>query len=442
MQTLITDKLRLGNFYFEETKYCSQWMYNEIDKFCQTLEQKCGNSSPFVYLYATNHIKTVIALFAIIKSGKICVLIEPQIGKIELSEYRTDLCPCAELRFDNEKEIVDFFPNATPPAFPESLSDVCMILFACAEKGRSRPVLLTSSNLISNAENVALYNKVSELSTSCALIPFCHLFAMQTGVITPSLVGGSVFISEMISVSNFKTVLGQLIRHNITHFYSIPLVYYMLNKWTGEQMKNVISYICGGYKLSESIYRSCLKKEINILEGYGLTETSPISACHRPGDKVNIGSVGKPFGDYQIHIDRSENESEKSGEILISGKHVMKGYYGESDDTGIDQFGRFRSGDLGFLDDENYLILTGMKKSMYNVTGKKVYKNELERLLLLHENVNSVETSAEKSAINGDSIKARIELRNNSESEQESFLTWCKVNITAYKFPREIEFLR
>lgn len=441
MESLITDNLRLGDFYFEQKKYSSQWMYAEIDKLCQYLEAKCESQSPFVYLYATNHVKTVIALFAIIKTGKICVLIDPQIGKIELSEYKSDLCPSAELRFESEEETFNFFPNATPPAFAEKLTDVCLILFACADDGRSRPVLLTNKNLFSNAENVAHFNKVSEQSISCALIPFCHLFAMQTGVITPSLFGGSVFISEMISASNLKTVLGQLISKKITHFYSIPLVYYMLNKWNGERMKDVISYVCGGYKLPESIYRNCLKKDITILEGYGLTETSPISACHRPGDKVNIESVGKPCGDYQIYIDRSGNESDKSGEVIISGKHVMKGYYGNFKDTKIDEYGRFRTGDLGYLDDENYLILTGMKKEMFNVTGKKVYKRELERLLSLHENVKGVVTSKETNTVNGDSIKAKIALRNNNEIEQDNFRTWCKINITAYKVPRQIDFL-
>jgi long-subunit acyl-CoA synthetase (AMP-forming) len=438
MSSAIINNLNFGNVYFEGQGYTAQWINGTIDSLCLKLEASIVSDSPFVYLYATNNLRTLTAFFAIIKTGKICVLLDPVLGKIERTEIYKKIPPSAEI-FSHSDEII-FHKNTEIEIDFTMLDDVALMLLANGNNGYMKPVMLTQDNLYDNAKNIIDLNMVGPDSVSCAMLPFCHLFAFQTGLLAPSLNQGSIYISEMIGAGNFKKNIQAIINSKLTHFYSIPLVYYFLSKVDEQSFTSIKSFVSGGYKLPASVFNACLKKNIAIHEGYGLTETSPICTWHTSNDRINIESVGKPFGDCGIRIKKNA-EKDPVGEVLVSGGHVMKGYYEQGGGGEYFEDGWFKTGDLGFIDDNNYLILRGMLKEMFNVTGKKVYKKEIERLLGFHENLEYATVTNNYNDVQGDTLIATVKLYQNSPEQVQNFKKWCNDSISSYKIPKQIQFI-
>src|SRR5271157_5476934 len=183
---LLTDHLNLGTIYFRDKTYPPDVIQQNIDAVAECLKKRTVSNSPFVYLFAPNHIKMVYALFGIIKSGKICVLVDPAIGKLELAEMMADTVPGALIRIDKSTDTFDFEKEfefrdcRLEERKLQGLEDVCLIVYTNAADGYAKGAMLTNESLRANAEAGILANKVSADSTSCALISYSHLFALQT----------------------------------------------------------------------------------------------------------------------------------------------------------------------------------------------------------------------------------------------------------------------
>jgi acyl-CoA synthetase (AMP-forming)/AMP-acid ligase II len=174
---LLTDKLDFGNIYFRNNTYTPVTVSRSIDAVADCLNKQAVSNSPFVYLFAPNHIKMVYALYGIIKSGRICVLVDPAIGKLELAEMMLDTIPGALIRIDKTTDTFDFAKEfefrdcRVEEKRLEGLEDVCLILYTNAADGYAKGAMLTNGNLLTDAEAGIFANKVSAGSVSCALIP-------------------------------------------------------------------------------------------------------------------------------------------------------------------------------------------------------------------------------------------------------------------------------
>jgi acyl-CoA synthetase (AMP-forming)/AMP-acid ligase II len=158
---LLTDKLNFGNIYFRDKTYTPDIVSRSIDAVADCLNKRTISNSPFVYLFAPNHIKMVYALYGIIKSGRICVLVDPAIGKLELAEMMADTVPGALVRIDKSTDTFDFekefeFKDCTlEDKRLEGLEDVCLIVYTNASDGWAKGAMLTNENLLANAEALA-----------------------------------------------------------------------------------------------------------------------------------------------------------------------------------------------------------------------------------------------------------------------------------------------
>jgi len=453
MSSLI-DHLNFGNIYFNNKTYSPATILANIDAVAENISKRYISNSPFVYLFAPNHIKTVYGLFGIIKAGRVCVLVDPALKHFELEEMMKDAAPGAIIKPDKGTDTFDFFKEIEvkhyqlSPARIQGLNDVAIMLYTAADDGFAKGAMLTHANILANASSINEINNVKKGTVSCALIAVHHLFALQTGIVAPSIAGGDFILEDITNFKSLKNVGIQLEKNKATHIYAVPAVYLFLRKLP--QIKQIVaaatSFVSGGAKLTRSIfdsYRNDLQCEIH--EGYGITEASPICAWHGPKDKIKLDSVGRSFPCCKIEIHDENNKdlgAGQSGEICITGSNVMKGYFGNDSATKstiVD--GWLRTGDIGKMDAEGYVYLTGLKKRMLNIGGNKVYPAEVERLMRRNKNIRNVEVFGEPDEILGDTVKAKVQLRENSKEDQNAFIAWCSENITGYKVPRAPEFI-
>jgi long-chain acyl-CoA synthetase len=450
----LTDFLRPGTIYFRKKAYDPQTVMAGIESVARRLHDTLVSDSPFVYLFAINHIKTVFSYFGIIKAGRICVIMDPKIGPLELAEKLQDTPPAACIRIDRATETFDFDKEIEVRDPPwkddgeEDLSDVCTMIYTAAEDGFAKAVMLTHENMLANARGVTDWDEVSKSTISCAFLSFNHLFALQVGAIAPFLIDGGILIDETDNWKTLSSLAENIFTIGVTNFYSVPISFYLLSKVIGIQKKidSVEYFVCGGYKLSESIYQRFLKlSDREIHEGYGLSEASPICSCHKRNAFINIKSVGTSFPCCEIKIKQNGTFNvpfNQEGEICIRGANVMKGYYHYPQTTqNILTEGWLHTGDLGYIDNSGFIFLTGLKKKMINYAGKKVYPAEVERLILSNrKNVLNVEVFGENDRSLGQSVRAKIHLKDNSLHAQNELMAWCRRSITEYKIPSKIEF--
>ncbi len=490
------DKFAFGCIHFSGGRYTSDEVVPAIGELADYLRANNRSGSPFVFVFAPNHIKTIIAYFAVMKAGLIAVPIDPHIKPLELLDLENDSQPCAHIRIDPATLAFDYAREVVfrPPAVglpDEDVSDVCLMVYTAAEDGWYKGALLTRSSLLADAETFVRLEQVRKEDVVCALAPMYHTYALQTGVLGPLLAGASLLIEKMEDLHGIKTYAADIRDCKVTQIYTLPVVYYLLSCVRGirESMASVKATVSGGYRLSEDIFKAFYDATgLEIHEGYGLTEASPICTSTRPGEQVVLGSVGRAYDCCEIAIFRPDEDERVArtaararvvvreavaaavpgnngrgrpapdaldassvrsdrlpigevGEIRIRGANVMKGYYGHREATRATlRDGWLRTGDIGRLDAEGRLYLTGLSKKMLNVGGKNLYPAEAERLFRQHEGVSRVEILGDESPLGGHVTRARIVLRGNSEQSQEAFRRWYRDNLSPYKLPKRVEF--
>jgi len=184
---------------------------------------------------------------------------------------------------------------------------------------------------------------------------------------------------------------------------------------------------------------------VPVLEGYGLSETSPVATFNRVDRPRKASSVGQPVWGVEISIageDGTEAPSGAAGEILVRGHNVMKGYFGRPDATAeaIDQDGWFRTGDIGRCDADGYLYIVDRKKDMIIRGGFNVYPRELEEVLLTHPAVRMAAVVGVPDSKYGEEVKAFIVLTPGASVTEQQIISWCRMTMAAYKYPRMVEF--
>ncbi|MFC1607323.1 class I adenylate-forming enzyme family protein [Candidatus Latescibacterota bacterium] len=438
-----------STIYFQNKSYSPTELETAISDFQRRVLEKVPATSPFIYLFASNHIKTVISFLALVRAGKKIILVDPKIGKIELSEIMNDTPPAVFVKFDestigfNYNKEISYFEYPEPIKLHNDLSDVCIMVYTAGNDGYSKAAMLTYDSLDNNACSVVNVANLSPETVSCAALPLHHLYGLQTGLIAPLVAGGQILIPKIDNLINMKVLADEFCQYSVTHLYAPPLLYLLMviDPEVNHQLASIMQFTSGGSKLSAHVYEKFKAKFDSIIqEGYGLTEASPICSWHKPDDEVCLGSVGKK--DYFADIASFDSIGNKlrlnqSGELCIKGKNLMKGYYGHRQlSCDIFNNGWLRTGDLGFIDEYGYVFLTGLKKKMLNVAGQKVFIPELSRHLLMYQDLVSCNIGATHSPVKGDVIEATVSLRYDTAEQRRMFEKWVRENLSAYRIPR------
>ena len=249
------------------------------------------------------------------------------------------------------------------------------------------------------------------------------------------------------------TVLELMQAGQVTLFAGVPTMYHALLNCqetgrfdTGKIAARMRVAVSGGAALPMEVMRRFEERfGVPILEGYGLSETSPVATFNRLDRPRRPGSVGLPVWGVQVRIIRDDGSAAgdgEPGEIAIRGHNVMKGYFGRPEATAqaIDRDGWFRTGDIGTRDADGYLYVVDRKKDMIIRGGFNVYPRELEEVLLTHPAVSLAAVTGVPHPSHGEEVKAFVVRAPGAELTQAGLIAWCKQNMAAYKYPRLVEF--
>ncbi len=337
-------------------------------------------------------------------------------------------------------------PTASPVRHKER-DDMVEILYTSGNSGIPKGVMLTHSNLYSNATTFARFCGLTTQDRSLLVAPAYHS-AAQTCVLHASLVAGAaVVIHEKWPGS--RTVLQTIQDERITFFFGPPTMYVLLLEDPLAENFDLSSWkiaFCGGAHLPVQVFHAFEKKfGLQITEGYGLTETSPVVCCNPVFGVKKPGSVGPPIPGVEVKIVDYEDQplpAGQVGEIVVKGPNVMKGYLNQEEETRkVLRNGWLHTGDLGYMDEEGYVFIVDRKKNVIIRGGLNIDPREVEEVLYLHPQVFDAVVVGVPDPVMGEEVMALVMLRGQERMDPAELQAFCTQRLAPYKVPRKIQFI-
>ena len=333
--------------------------------------------------------------------------------------------------------------NFSPPV---DTDDIALILYTSGTTGRPKGVMLTYKNLFSNIKNIVGVMKFSSEDRFIVYLPMFHTFTLTAMILTPLYLGAQISILK--SVKPFSKVLEVVENDKITVFMGVPEVYHLLSKvdLQSDWGKSVKYFISGGSPLPMAVAQMFSRrfKGKKILEGYGLTESSPAVSVNSPTE-YKLGSVGKPLPDYKVKIvdeDLDELGIKEIGEIAVKGDNVMKGYFRNPKETKkVIRNGWLLTGDLGYIDEDGFLFIVGRKKDIIISKGINIYPREIEEVLLKHPYIEECAVIGKNYEIGGEIPVAFVKLKKNHHLTEQEIKDYLAKHISNYKIPKVFYFV-
>ncbi len=340
-------------------------------------------------------------------------------------------------------------PDADPVAEPVERTDddTAVILYTSGTTGKPKGAELTHFNLHRNAERSADDIMVmTEDDVIMGCLPLFHVFGLTCGLNTSALRGCTLTLIPRFDPAKALEVVG---RDKVTIFQGVPTMYAaMLNHADAEtaDTSSLRTCVSGGSALPEAVMRNCEKKfDTQILEGYGLSETSPVASFNMPDRPTKPGTIGRAIPGCQmklVDIDGNDTPPGEIGEIAIRGENVMKGYWRRPDATAeAIPDGWFRTGDLATVDEDGYFTIVDRKKDMIIRGGMNVYPREVEEVLYTHPDVLEAAVVGVPDDTMGEEVGAAVALRPGSATTLDEVQQYVKERIAAYKYPRRLWLL-
>jgi long-chain acyl-CoA synthetase len=405
-----------------------------------------------VALMLPNVPEFAVIYYGILRAGGVVVPMNPLLKEREVAYYLSD--SQARLSFlwhtcapvaDADSIIVDarFEELLTAPmaahVVDRSDSDTAVILYTSGTTGQPKGAELTHANLSANVAIAA--RELFHIGPSDVLfggLPLFHSFGQTCGLNAAISVGACLTL-----VSRFEPgkVLEVLARDRVTVFEGVPTMYVALLGAPGQEAYELSALrlcVSGGAALPVEVLRGFEKTfGCMILEGYGLSETSPIASFNHPDRERKPGSIGTPIKGVEMKL--VETSPEGVGEIAIRGHNVMKGYWRRDDATAAAiPDGWFRTGDLARKDEDGYYFIVDRKKEMIIRGGYNVYPREIEEVLYEHPSVVEAAVIGVPDPVLGEEVAAAVVLKPGATETVEDIREYVKREVAAYKYPRQV----
>ncbi len=325
--------------------------------------------------------------------------------------------------------------------------DTAVILYTSGTTGKPKGAELTHLNLHRNADVAS--RTTCEIEAGDVVfggLPLFHSFGQTVGMNATLKVGACL---SLVPKFDPAEALETMQRDRITHFYGVPTMFGALLHHPGRESYDTSALrqcITGGASMPVEVLRGFEQAfGAIVLEGYGLSETSPVSSSNHPGMERKPGSIGTPLEGVEMKVvDEDDNEVAQGevGEIVIRGHNIMKGYWQRPDATAeAMRGGWFHSGDMAKTDEEGYFYIVDRKKDLIIRGGYNVYPREVEEVLYEHPKIREAAVLGVPHDEWGEEIGAAVVLHEGEELEPEEVSAYVKERIAAYKYPRLVWFL-
>lgn len=487
---------------FQNTRISYAQLLEKAERFAGALRDMGVRQGQRVAVMMPNLPQTVVAFWGIVKAGAVVVMLNPLYKEKELLAHIGDsgaehiilldmLWPCIDALRDrlplrnfiltSVADALSFplnwlyrfkqrhatqLPQASVQVhtwrnfcrkaerFAASVEnprrDPVMLQYTGGTTGLPKGVALTHANLGTNCRQVLdiIRATADEGHVFLSLLPFFHVYGLTTGLIIPVAIAATVLpLPRYVP----QDVLRSIAKFRPSVFPGAPSVYSSLL-----QQKNLSNYdlrcikICvsGSAPLPRETFRRFQEATgASILEGYGLTEASPITHCNPLGQEgQRANSIGMPVPGTDARIVDMESGTiplppGKLGELIIRGPQVMSGYWRRPDDTANAlRNGWLYTGDLATMDEDGYFYIVDRKKDMVIVGGYNVYPREVDEVLLEHPKVQEAVCVGIPDELRGETLKAYVVLRHGENMDKAEVIAWCRRKLANYKVPRLVEF--
>lgn len=328
--------------------------------------------------------------------------------------------------------------------------EVAVLQYTGGTTGISKGAMLTHGNLTSNAIMLMRWIKATHEEKTLAVTPFFHIYGLTVGMTSPIYAGQEIVVLPSFRV---KEVLEAIHKESITIFPGVPTMYIaLLNSpdLAKYSIRTVRRCVSGAAPLPVEVQKKF--NDItggNLVEGYGLTEASPVTHCNPFGETavVKSGSIGIPLPHTEAKIVDIETGLKDlaigaTGELAVRGPQVMKGYWKRQDETDdVLRDGWLLTGDIARMDSDGFFYIVDRKKDLIDASGFKVWPREVEEVLFLHPNVKEAAVVGVRDPYRGETVKAFVVPKNSTDDDEaENIRAFCKNQMAAYKVPRIIEF--
>jgi len=331
--------------------------------------------------------------------------------------------------------------------------DIAVLQYTGGTTGVAKGAMLTHANLYLNAAVIAAWFPLAKDDVALGVLPFFHIYGMTAAMNAPLYAGSSMVLLPRFEV---EAVMETIQREKVTNFCGVPTMYIAVINHPGVKkfvLSSVRGCISGGAALPTAVIKSFGELTGGTLvEGYGLSEASPVTHCNPIGEGAVLreGSIGIPipFTDAQI-VDMEDPVRTvgvgEAGELAVKGPQVMLGYWNNRAETEnvLTREGWLLTGDIARMDADGYFYIVDRKKDMIDVSGLKVYPREVEELLFTHPAVREAAVVGMPDDYRGEAVSAYIVLKpeNRGKVTEDEIVQFCRSNLATYKAPRRVTFV-
>ena len=339
--------------------------------------------------------------------------------------------------------------ETTKPVVPAKPEDIALLQYTGGTTGTPKGVMLNHNNLMANVYQCRHWMPTLREGKEVfmGVIPFFHVYGMSTCMNLSILVGGClVLLPRFVTKDVLKTVA----KYKVTLFMGVQAMYVAINNYPDLKKFDLSSIricISGAGPLHVEVQERF--EEITggkLVEGYGLSEASPVTHCTPMSGRRKKGSIGLPFPDtiaklVNIETGQEIQTSGHPGELLIQGPQVMQGYWQKQEETDqVIKDGWLWTGDIAMMDEDGYFFIVDRKKDMIKTRGENVYPREVEDVLLHHPQVAEAVVVGIPDSFSGEMIKVYVVLKENAITTEEEIVGFCRKELAPFKVPKAVEF--
>ncbi len=337
------------------------------------------------------------------------------------------------------------------PASVDPVEDIAVLQYTGGTTGISKGAMLTHYNLYSNAARTANYLPLTTKDVSLAVLPLFHIYGLTTAMTAPFYAASQTVLLPSFHVAD---VMKTIQRRKVTSFCGVPSMYIAINnnpKVRDFDLSSVRVCVSGGSALPLEVRKWFIALTGgNLVEGYGLSETSPITHCNPLTEGgVRNGSIGVPFPETDAMIVDLDDPFKtlptgSVGELAVKGPQVMKGYWNNEAETAkVIHDGWFLTGDIAKMDEDGYFYIVDRKKDMVDVGGFKVYPRDVEEVLYEHPGIKEAAVIGIPDQFSGEVVKAFVVKRDGADAlTEQEVIDFCAARLVKFKVPKKVEFIQ
>ncbi len=350
------------------------------------------------------------------------------------------------------KEIMSTASNQKPEVEIDPLNDLATLQYTGGTTGVSKGAMLTHYNLVSNSMQCRAWftNAQEGKEVILCTLPFYHSYGMTVDMNNGVNLGAALLLIP--NPRDMKMVLKAIDKYKPTVFPGVPTMYVAIinhpdvksGKYDVGSIKACLS---GAAPLPVEVQRQF--EDLTggkLVEGYGLSETSPVASANPLEGMRKAGSIGMPIPNTEMKVVDIENHNKELsvgeiGEIAIKGPQVMKGYWNMPDETEMVLKGEWLlTGDIGYMDEDGFFYVVDRKKDMIIAGGFNIYPRDVEEVIYTHPKVEEVAVAGIPHPVRGETVKAYVVLKEGETATPEEIIDFCRDKMAKYKVPTEVEF--